>query len=53
MPPDEVPVLRFLAAVVGAVLRWRTVPPPLARGAAPLPGDLLPDPTDVALGETG
>lgn len=57
MPPEEVPVLRFLAAVVGAALRWRTVPPPPpappARGAAPFPGDLPPEPTDVADGEAG
>lgn len=55
MPPVPAPVLRFLAAVVVVVvLRWRTVLPLAERGAAvALLGDLLPDPTDVELGDGG
>lgn len=54
MPPEPAPVVRLLAAVVVVVLRCRTVPPVDDRGAAvALLGDLLPDPTDVELGDGG
>lgn len=47
-------MVRLLAAVVVVVLRCRTVPPVDDRGAAvALLGDLLPDPTDVELGDGG
>lgn len=54
MPPEPAPVVRFLAAVVVVVLRWRTVPPVDERGAAvALLGERLPEPTDVELGDGG
>lgn len=54
MPPLLVPVLRFLAAVVVVVFTLCLTVPPLADlGATAFDGDLLADPTDVALGAAG
>ena len=47
------PVVRFLAEVVGAVLRCLTVPPKPALGATALLGERLAAPTDVELGAAG